>query len=96
MPTVEDVLAFYRHVVLVFDLPDARTAEAVVAAAGRRAAAAAEAVDNLRHEVRVGEKPQLALLDAQREALAAAVESSRARAEWVAAAYRLNALLGRY
>jgi glycerophosphoryl diester phosphodiesterase len=32
MPTVEDVLAFYRHVVLIFDLPDARTADAVVAA----------------------------------------------------------------
>lgn len=32
IPTVEDVLAFYNHVVLIFDLPDARTAEAVVAA----------------------------------------------------------------
>lgn len=32
IPTVEDMLAFYRHVVLIFDLPDARTAEAVVAA----------------------------------------------------------------
>ena len=58
--------------------------------------AAQEAVDNLHHEVRIGEKPQLDLLDAQREALAAAVQSSRAKAEWVASAYRLNALLGRY
>jgi len=32
MPTVEDVLAFYRNIVLIFDLPDARTADAVVAA----------------------------------------------------------------
>jgi len=32
MPTVEDVLAFYRTITLVFDLPDARAAEATVAA----------------------------------------------------------------
>jgi glycerophosphoryl diester phosphodiesterase len=32
MPIVEDVLAFYRDIVLVFDLPDARAAEATVAA----------------------------------------------------------------
>jgi glycerophosphoryl diester phosphodiesterase len=32
MPTVEDVLHFYRTMVLVFDLPDARAADATVAA----------------------------------------------------------------
>ena len=32
MPSVEDVLAFYRHVVLIFDLADVRAAEATVAA----------------------------------------------------------------
>jgi glycerophosphoryl diester phosphodiesterase len=32
MPIVEDVLAFHRNIVLIFDLPDARAAEATVAA----------------------------------------------------------------
>jgi glycerophosphoryl diester phosphodiesterase len=35
IPTVEDVLPFYRHMVLIFDLPDARAAEATVAAFAR-------------------------------------------------------------
>jgi outer membrane protein len=85
--TREAVISAYQAV---------RTAEAVVEAAGRQAGAAGEAVDNVGHEVRVGEKSQLDLLDAQREALAAAVQLARARTERVASAYRLNALLGRY
>ena len=43
----------------------------------------------------VGMTPQLDLLDAEREATAAAVGEIRARADRIAAAYRLLALLGR-
>jgi outer membrane protein len=85
--TREAVVAAYQAV---------RTAQAVMVAAGRQAEAAGEAVDNVRHEVRVGEKPQIDLLDAQREALAASVQLARAKADRVVSAYRLNALLGRY
>ena len=73
-----------------------RTAQAVVEASDRQAAAAREAVENVRHEVKVGAKPPLDLLDAEREALAAGVQSARAKAERLASAFRLNALLGRY
>lgn len=59
-----------------------------------RAAAAAEAVTNIADEVRVGQKPQINLLDAEREALAARTAALQARALRVAAAYRLRALLG--
>ncbi|MFT3976275.1 MAG: TolC family outer membrane protein [Sphingomonas bacterium] len=72
-----------------------RSAALVEAAAARQALAAAQARDSIRHEVRVGMKPQLDLLDAEREATAAAVGEIRARADRIAAAYRLLALLGR-
>lgn len=72
---------------------DVQTSRALVAAADDQATAAASALDSVRNEVRVGQKPTLDLLDAEREALAAqsAVVSTRGGA--VAAAYRLNALL---
>jgi outer membrane protein len=65
-------------------------------AAAEQRAAAEEAVRNVRDEVKVGQKPQLDLLDAEREATGAGVLALRARADRVAAAYRLNALLGCY
>jgi len=72
-----------------------RTALLVEQAAGDRASAANEALTSVRHEVRVGMKPQLDLLDAERETLAAEAAAARARADRVAAAYRLLGLLGR-
>lgn len=67
----------------------------VAQAAGEQRAAAEEAVRNVRDEVKVGQKPQLDLLDAEREATDAGVFALRAQADRVTAAYRLNALLGR-
>ncbi len=72
---------------------DVQTARALVAAAADQAAAAASALDSVRNEVRVGQKPALDLLDAEREALAAQSAGVKARGGAVAAAYRLNALL---
>ncbi|MBA17457.1 MAG: channel protein TolC [Sphingomonas sp.] len=63
-------------------------------AAADRAVAADEAVTNIADEVRVGQKPQIDLLDAEREALAARTAALQARALRVAAAYQLRALLG--
>lgn len=71
-----------------------RTAALVEAARAEQLAAAEEALRNVRAEVRVGMKPQFDLLDAEREALAAATEAFRARANRLTAAYRLIALLG--
>lgn len=72
---------------------DVLTARALVEAATDQAAAAESALDNVRNEVRVGQKPTLDLLDAQREALAAQSAGVAARGGAIAAAYRLNALL---
>ncbi len=72
-----------------------RSAALVEAAASQQALAAGQARDSVRHEVRVGMKPQLDLLDAEREATAAAVSEARARSDRIVAAYRLLALLGR-
>lgn len=66
----------------------------VETAAARQARAAAQALESVRHEVRVGEKPQLALLDMQREATAAAIAEIQAQSARVNAAYQLLALLG--
>ena len=73
----------------------ARAAALVETAAARQALAATQARDSVRHEVRVGLKPQLDLLDAEREATAAAVNEARAQSDRILAAYRLLALLGR-
>ncbi|AVA15014.1 type I secretion outer membrane, TolC family protein [Sphingomonas sp. S17] len=72
-----------------------RSAMLVETAAGQQALAAAQARDSVRHEVRVGMKPQIDLLDAEREATAAAVSETRAQGDRIVAAYRLLALLGR-
>ena len=71
-----------------------RSALLVEAAASQQALAAAQARDSVRHEVRVGVKPQLDLLDAEREATAAAVREAKAQSDRIAAAYRLLALIG--
>jgi TolC family type I secretion outer membrane protein len=72
---------------------DVQTSRALVEAAADQATAAASALDSVRNEVRVGQKPTLDLLDAEREALAAQSAMVAARGEAVAAAYRLNGLL---
>jgi TolC family type I secretion outer membrane protein len=72
---------------------DVQTSRALVEAAADQASAAASALDSVRNEVRVGQKPTLDLLDAEREALAAQSALVAARGGAVAAAYRLNALL---
>jgi len=73
---------------------DLAAARAMAAAAKDQAAAAASALDSVRNEVRVGQKPTLDLLDAEREALAADAALIAARGEAVTSAYRLRALLG--
>lgn len=72
-----------------------RSASLVEAAASQQALAAAQARDSVRHEVRVGMKPQLDLLDAEREATSAAVNEARAQSDRIIAAYRLLAVIGR-
>jgi TolC family type I secretion outer membrane protein len=73
---------------------DLQTSRALVEAAAEQATAATSALDSVRNEVRVGQKPTLDLLDAEREALAAQSAGVIARGRAVAAAYRLNALMG--
>ena len=73
----------------------ARAAILVEHAAASQAHAAAQARDSIRHEVRVGMKPQLDMLNAEREATAAAVSEIKARGDRIVAAYRLLALIGR-
>ena len=72
---------------------DVQTSRALVEAAADQATAAASALESVRNEVRVGQKPALDLLDAEREALAAQSAGVSARGGAVAAAYSLNALL---
>ena len=72
-----------------------RTAQLMADAAADQAHASNEALTSIRHEVRVGMKPQLDLLDAEREAIAATTRAAQARASRVVIAYRLDALLGR-
>lgn len=84
--TEEQVIAAYQ---------DVRTAQLVELAAGEQTAAAAKALESVRQEVRVGMKPQLDLLDAEREAATAAAGAARAGTDRIVAAYRLLALTGR-
>jgi len=72
---------------------DVQTARAVVQAASDQSAAAASALESVRNEVRVGQKPTVDLLDAEREALAARDGLVIARGQQLVDAYRLNALL---
>jgi outer membrane protein len=73
---------------------DVRTTELVETASQEQAAAATEALRSVGHEVRVGMKPQIELLDAQREATAADANAAQARTARIVAAYRLLSLLG--
>lgn len=70
------------------------TAHAVATAAAAQAASARSALASVREEVRVGEKPTLDLLDAEREALAADLGALRAEAATVVAVYQLRAVIG--
>jgi outer membrane protein len=72
---------------------DVEVSCALVKAAADQTTAASSALDSVRNEVRVGQKPTLDLLDAEREALAAETALISARGQAVAAAYRLDALL---
>lgn len=72
-----------------------RTAESVALASEAQAKAARSALDSVREEVRVGERPTIDLLDAERDALAADLEVLQARAARLVAAYRLDAVIGR-
>lgn len=72
---------------------DVVTSRAVRTAATNQARAATSALDSVRHEVRLGQKPLLDLLDAEREALAAQNALVAARGEATISIYRLNALL---
>ena len=65
----------------------------MVQAASDQSVASARALDSVRNEVRVGQKPTVDLLDAEREALAAQSALVVARGQHVVDAYRLNALL---
>lgn len=66
----------------------------MVEAATRRQAAAAEALRSTRLEVKTGMKPQLALLDAEREALDADLSLARAQGGLLVAGWQLKALTG--
>ena len=72
----------------------ARTAAAAERAARDQATAAESARDSLRHEVRVGQKPILDMLNAERDVLEAHAQLSQAEAARTVASYQLAALLG--
>ena len=72
----------------------ARTAAAAERAARDQVTAAESARDSLRHEVRVGQKPILDLLNAERDVLEARAKLSQAAAARTVASYQLAALLG--
>jgi len=71
-----------------------RTAGEVADASALRAVAAQEALRSTRLEAKVGAKPTLAVLDAERDAAAAEAGRIEAEGQRLVAAYRLNALLG--
>jgi len=81
-----------EHVIAAFS--GVRTASLVETAAQEQESAAREALRSVREEVRVGMKPQLALLDAEREAIAASAALESARTDRIVSAYRLLALTG--
>lgn len=70
------------------------SARAVLAAADSRSVATQEALRGTRLEVSVGEKPQLALLDAEREAIEADTARIGAQAQLLVATYTLLAITG--
>jgi outer membrane protein len=72
-----------------------RTAKLVAVAAADQARASEQARNSVAHEVRVGMKPQLDLLDAEREAALATARVAQADAARVTTSYQLSAALGR-
>lgn len=64
-------------------------------AAARQKRASEAALASVKQEVRVGLKPTLALLDAERDAAQAAMQAANADAQRIATAWGLRALLGR-
>jgi len=72
---------------------DLKTSKALVEAAADQRIAAMSALDSVRNEVRVGQKPTLDLLDAEREALSAQSAEVATRGDSVVVAYRMIALL---
>lgn len=70
------------------------TARLMLAAADARQTAAKEALRGTKLEVEAGAKPQLALLDAQREAIEAEAALSGAQGRLIASAYQLRAVAG--
>lgn len=71
-----------------------RAARAVLAAADDRAAATAEALRGTQLEVKTGAKPQLAMLDAEREDIEAHAAEIEARGDMLVAAWELRAVAG--
>ena len=72
-----------------------RTTQLSADAARRQKQASEAALASVRQEVRVGLKPTLALLDAERDAAQAAMQAANADAQRIATAWGLRALLGR-
>jgi outer membrane protein len=70
------------------------TAGHMVSATAARSAAAAEALRSTQLEAKVGAKPTLAVLDAEREAMAAEAAMIEAEGQRLIAAWQLNALTG--
>ncbi|MCF8708956.1 TolC family outer membrane protein [Rhizorhapis sp. SPR117] len=73
-----------------------RTARDVRLARQAQDEASQEALRSVRLEVQTGSKPHLALLDAERDAIAASTGATQAEGGVVVAAYQLRALLGQY
>jgi len=73
-----------------------RTARDIRVAADAQDRASQQALRSVRLEVQSGAKPQLALLDAEREAIVAATRAVETESTILTAAYRLRALLGIY
>ena len=72
---------------------DVQTARAVAQATADQSTASSSALESVRNEVRVGQKPTLDLLDAERDALGSQDALVIARGQQVVDAYRLIALL---
>jgi len=72
-----------------------KTAHHMVSASAARSAATAEALRSTQLEAKVGAKPTLAVLDAEREAIAAQAAEIEAQGQRLIAAWQLNALAGR-
>ncbi|SDD81182.1 outer membrane protein [Sphingomonas sp. YR710] len=81
---------------IVSAFQEVHTTLLVEQAASDQTTAAGEALESVRHEVRVGLKPQLDLLDAEREAIGAQSSLARAHIDRSVAAYRLLSLLGQH